>query len=99
MGVLQDVASGTTGTNTPMSDAMVASDLLAMAKADAALLTTACLESTSPELRNFFEGALTRCLKAQGQLAKMAEHKGWYHADLEPTEQLKEDLKFVQAVH
>ena len=99
MGATQDMTSAVTGTSAPMSDGMIASDLMAIAKMDAALWTTTCLESTSPELRAFFQDSLNRCLNAHGQLSKIAEAKGWYHAGLEPTEQLKEDLKFVNSLH
>jgi len=81
-----------------MADATIAADLMAMAKTDSSLLTMVCLDSSSPELRGFFQGSLNRCLNAQGQLARIAETKGWYHASLEPTEQLKEDLKFVASL-
>ena len=89
-------AQGTTSIT--MSDMTIAADLMAMAKADAALLTMSCLETIQPQLRGFFQESLNRCINAQGQLAQMAEAKGWYHASLEPTEQLKQDLKFVSSL-
>lgn len=84
---------------TPLSDEMMAADIMGSAKMDAMMFTTAILESSSQDLRSFFQQSLNHCLEAQGEISKIAEKKGWYQANLEPTEQLKHDLKFVSTLH
>jgi spore coat protein CotF len=96
MSIVQDMASAMTGGK--VSDALIAGDLLTMAKMGAVSATTFCLEAATPELRAFFAQCAQSCLQSQEHLTQLAEKKEWYHAFQPPVEQLKEDLKFVQAL-
>ncbi len=84
--------------STTMSDLAVAADLMAIADTESTLWAKVCSESLQPELRGFFQGSLNRRLNSQAQLLRLNEDKGWSHVGFEPTEQLKDDMKFVTAL-
>ncbi len=96
MSILQDTTAAMTAGK--LSDAVIANDLLTMAKSETVASAGYCIETSTPELRAYFKKSLDQSLKAQEEIWQMAEKKEWYHAHLPPTKQLQEDLKFVKSL-
>jgi spore coat protein CotF len=84
--------SRTPGT-TALTDRDICMELLADAKSNVKTLADACLEASTPEVRQYFGTELRHCLDEQDQIWRFAQQKGWYKAYDPPRQQADASLQ------
>lgn len=64
----------------PGTDAILAMRCLSSLKHEAGFAAMAACEASNPQIRQMFQQAVTAAIQAQGQLAQLAQQRGWYVA-------------------
>ncbi|MBE7900473.1 spore coat protein [Paenibacillus polymyxa] len=80
-----------TGT-TPMTDQVIASDLLISAKSGIKNYAAALTESTSPEVRNVLCDQLNKAVNLHEQIFNYMKNNGYYNA-YDPDQQIQMDIQ------
>ncbi|HYF94258.1 MAG TPA: spore coat protein [Symbiobacteriaceae bacterium] len=79
-------------------DSVIAQGMLSDAKFKAVAYCGAVCESTTPELRHLLSTHLSEALTGQERLAKMVVQKGWYKAQSEPADLVKQAVQQAKPV-
>ena len=79
-------------------DSVIAQGLLTGAKFKAVAYCGAVCESTTPELRHLLSTHLEESLTGQERLSKLVVQRGWYKAQAEPNEMLRQAVQQAKPV-
>lgn len=80
------------------NDVVIAHGLLTAAKMKSMAYCGAVLESNTPEVRHLLTTQLQAALAGQERIAKLANERGWYKAQAQPDELLKQALTYAKPV-
>lgn len=70
-----------------MDDKMLMENLLISVKSASNMYLSGTIEASTPQVRNAFDSALTKCLQMQNEIYTKMTEKGWYVT--QPVEQKK----------
>jgi similar to spore coat protein len=84
--------------DTALVDRDIAHDMIKDSKFAVTSLSAAAAEAVNPELREMLRGQLDKAVTEHFELSDILINKGWYPAQDEPMEQLKNDYENSQSL-
>jgi similar to spore coat protein len=84
--------------NSQLTEKDIALELIASSKAEIATLAKALTETTNPQLRETLKNQLTACVNSHYRLSDISIDKGWYNANVNPQDQLQQELSSIGSV-
>lgn len=84
--------------DTTLADKDIAQDMIKDSKFAVTSLSAAAAEAVNPELRDMLRGQLDKAVTEHFELSDIVINKGWYPAQDEPMEQLRNDYENSQTL-
>lgn len=88
--------SNNNNNNNNDNDKNIALDMLITSKASIGTLAKASVEAVNPQLRQMLSCQLTNAVNEHFRLSDIAINKQWYNANLNPEQQIQQDMQEAQ---
>lgn len=79
-----------------VNDKNIALDMLMSSKANVGIIAKAAVEAVNPQLRQILSSQLTNGINEHFSLSDMAINKQWYNVNLNPEQQIQQDVTEAQ---